>query len=77
MAAVLSTSVMIGPLFFWNNSSYNGQIHCAETASVVNAAYLASQVLCAVTVCFLDHQAIGDPFTKKTSLVPLDELILT
>lgn len=76
-AAVLSTSVTISPFSVWNSSSNNGRIHWAATANVVSAAYSASQVLYAVTVCFLDHQATGDPLAKKkTALVPLGELVL-
>ena len=77
MAAVLSISVMIGPLLVLNSSLYKGQIHCAATESVLSASYSASQVLCAVTVCFFDHHEIGDPLTKKkTPVVPLGEFIL-
>ena len=44
---------------------------------MVSAAYSASQVLCAVTVCFFDHHAMGESLIKKRiPEVPFEELIL-
>ena len=76
-ATVLSISVMIGCFMTPKSSSYRGRSHRAVVASFVSAAYSASQVLCAVTVCFFDHQAIGDPpIRNKIPEVRFDEKIL-
>lgn len=67
----------MGLLLVQKSSSYNCSSHCAVTASVVRAAYSASHVLWAVTVCFFEHHIIGELFMKKnTPDVPLEDKML-